>query len=703
MADRPLRIADTPIAPADTRAPAAEDARLRRLGVAALALLVLLAVAAVLRLPALDRVPPGFQFDEAYNAIDAWRVVGGARDIFFPANGGREPLLSYWQALFLAAWGPNVAALRLASAVVGLITLVVVCPAFARIFAARRDALRLGLLAAGVMVVSYWHVHFSRYSIRAILVPLAMALVFWLYFEGTGPRAPRTLPLLGAGIALAGSIYAHPTGRLLPFALAAYTLWLIWADRRRWVGSLLSLGVVGLVSFALFIPLGLYFLDHRFLFFGHPSDVAVVGAAGENAVQGPLGQALAVLGMFFIHGDNSQFHNLPGRPAFDPLVAVFFVLGVALLAWAGWRSRGRARGPYVLVLLWLVVALLPTLLSDGAPNFSRAIGALPTLALAAAAGLSGAMDWMLAPHPRLVPAERWRRVAYALPVIVLAVSGVWTARDYFVVWAGQPSLYYAYDIDKEDVARQVMAWQSATDHVYLAPLWASQSTIAFLTRDNPPTGLEFDRGAVVPAADGKDAVYAYGPDQERRYRRLTTWLNDAADKSTVNGQQGQPLLTVVRLPSATRPTIDATGVRWGAVRPTTPLDARWSDGPQLLGFSYDTRTTPGDTIRMPLFWRALAPMDTDLTLFAHLVDASGKTVMQDDHTPLNTSYPTSRWAQNEVIIDLAQFLLPDDLPLGEYRLQVGWYDLATGERRTLADGRGNEFTAATFSVGAKPK
>ncbi len=756
MADRPLRIADTPIAPADRLAPATEGARLKRLGIAALGLLAILAVAALFRLPALDRVPPGFQFDEAYNAIDAWRVVGGARDMFFPANGGREPMLSYWQALFLAAWGPNVAALRLASAVVGLLTLAVVCAAFARVFATRRDALRLGLLSAGVMAVTYWHVHFSRYSIRAILVPLAMVLVFWLYFEGTGARAPRVLPLFGAGIALAGSIYAHPTGRLLPFTLAAYTLWLVWADRRRWVGYLLSLGIVGVASFILFLPLGLYFLEHRFLFFGHPSDVAVGAGSGENAAQGPLGQVLAVLGMFFIHGDNSQFHNLPGRPAFDPLMAVFFVLGVALLAWAGTRARGLARGPYVLVLLWLIVALLPTLLSDGAPNFSRAIGALPVLALAVAAGLSGAMDWILNPHPPtpsptrgeggqeaaalggrpasgslslweragvrvLKPAvgpktltqplpegegktENWRRLAaYALPIVVLAVSGVWTARDYFVVWAGQPSLYYAYDIDKQDVARQVIAWQGTTDHVYLAPLWASQSTIAFLTRDNSPTGIEFDRGTVVPAADGTDAVYAYGPDQERRYRRLTAWLNDAADKATVAGQQNQPLLTVVRLPSAARPTIGANGVTWGAVRPTTPLDARWSEGPQLLGYSYDTLTQPGDTIRMPLFWRAPAPVDTDLTLFAHLVDANGKTVLQDDHTPLNTSYPTSRWGPDEVIIDLAQFSLPDNLPLGQYRLQLGWYDLATGERRMLAGGSANEFTAATFTVEAKKK
>ena len=105
-----------------------------------LALAGIVLAAALLRLPALDRLPPGFQFDEAYNAIDAWRVVQGSRDLFFPANGGREPLLSYWQALFFALFGPSLGVLRLASAVIGLVTLVVVALALPRLMSHRPDA-----------------------------------------------------------------------------------------------------------------------------------------------------------------------------------------------------------------------------------------------------------------------------------------------------------------------------------------------------------------------------------------------------------------------------------------------------------------------------------------------------------------------------------------------------------------------------------
>ena len=50
----------------------------------------LVVIAAIFRLWRLDDVPPGFQFDEAYNASDALRVLAGEHPLFFEANGGRE-------------------------------------------------------------------------------------------------------------------------------------------------------------------------------------------------------------------------------------------------------------------------------------------------------------------------------------------------------------------------------------------------------------------------------------------------------------------------------------------------------------------------------------------------------------------------------------------------------------------------------------
>ena len=714
METRPRQAVGSP--PASLAPPAREAAaafpRLRLASLAfVLALAAILAVAAVLRLPALDRIPPGFQFDEAYNAIDAWRVTQGARDLFFPANGGREPLLSYWQALFFAALGPSLSSLRLASAVASLITPAVVAVAIARLFAHRRDAAWLGLLTAAVMAVSYWHLHFSRYSIRAILVPLFMTLVFWAYYEGTGPRAPRVLPLFAAGAAMAGAVYAHPTGRLIPLALAAYTLWLALVDRRHAWGYLLSFGLTAAVSFALFLPLGVYFLDHQWLFWGHPSDVSIFDPAvhGGSVADALAAQALAVLGMFFVRGDGSDFHNLPGRPVFDPVMAVFFVIGLAAAVVAVGRARGLNRSPYLLAALWGGLGLAPTLFSDAVPNFSRAIGALPVLCLLAALGLLTVTAWLARVAPLPAGGERvsasglppWTGglrgvLALGLPLLVLLVSGAWTARDYFQVWSQQPTLYYSYDADKEDAARLIQGW-TATDHVYLMPLWASQSTIAFLTRDNPPASIEMSRGLVLPAADGKDAVYTFPAAQERRSRLLTSWLGNAAERTMPLDRQGNGLLIVYRVPSAARPQFAAERIVWGDVRPTYERDDRFVAAPRLVGWQGDTIRAPGDRLQYLLYWHAPQPLGTDLTVFAHLVDASGKTVLQDDHQPLSTSHPVSMWRPNEIILDYTEFRLPDSLPPGQYSLRVGWYDLATGQRRLLDSGA-DELTVTTLDV-----
>jgi len=79
-------------------------------------LLVLITVfAAVLRLYALDRLPPGLYHDEAYNGLDALGVVDGQYRIFFEANNGREPLFIYLSAIAIFFLGRSPLAIRLAA------------------------------------------------------------------------------------------------------------------------------------------------------------------------------------------------------------------------------------------------------------------------------------------------------------------------------------------------------------------------------------------------------------------------------------------------------------------------------------------------------------------------------------------------------------------------------------------------------------
>ena len=87
-----------------------------------------------------------------------------------------------------------------------------------------------------------------------------------------------------------------------------------------------------------------------------------------------------------------------------------------------------------------------------------------------------------------------------------------------------------------------------------------------------------------------------------------------------------------------------------------------------------------DKLPVSLVWQALTKMDRDYTGFIHLLDSEGKLWSQLDSQPLGGTHPTSEWTEGEIVIDKLALPLAPDLPSGNYRLVVGWYELASMER-----------------------
>jgi hypothetical protein len=63
-----------------------------------------------------------------------------------------------------------------------------------------------------------------------------------------------------------------------------------------------------------------------------------------------------------------------------------------------------------------------------------------------------------------------------------------------------------------------------------------------------------------------------------------------------------------------------------------------------------------------------------------LVGADGRAVAQADGPPAGGAQPSSGWVAGEIVIDPRTLALPADLPPGDYRIRVGFYDPATLER-----------------------
>jgi hypothetical protein len=107
----------------------------------------------------------------------------------------------------------------------------------------------------------------------------------------------------------------------------------------------------------------------------------------------------------------------------------------------------------------------------------------------------------------------------------------------------------------------------------------------------------------------------------------------------------------------------------------------------LLGYNVDGgELSPGGVLPLTLYWQALAPMETDYTVFVHLLDASGAVRAQRDAPPLDGDYPTSLWDEGEVVKDPHAIPLPPDLSPGRYQVALGLYSLGTMERLPVLDG-----------------
>jgi hypothetical protein len=121
-------------------------------------------------------------------------------------------------------------------------------------------------------------------------------------------------------------------------------------------------------------------------------------------------------------------------------------------------------------------------------------------------------------------------------------------------------------------------------------------------------------------------------------------------------------------------------VRQAAVPPLDRrLDATFGGQVRLAGYTFDAAT-----VSLSLVWQAAPRVQTDYTVFLHIVDNTGNRVAGADAQP---PVPTSQWARGEVIVDKRQVPVAG-LPAGDYHLVVGLYRPDTGERLPVVDSGG---------------
>lgn len=654
----------------------------------AVLLALILAVAAILRLFALGRIPPGLYYDEAANAVDALNTLrSGNWPAFYDTQGGKEALWMWLLAAVFWVAGMGILQIRLLAALVGLLTVGAVGFAARELFSADEDsdAWELALLSAAVLATLFAHVHFSRDGYRLLTQPLVGSLALGALWRGMGKRSWRWFVLGGALLGLA--MYTYSAARFYVVLLVAFFM-MEWPLARLRSASLLSLHWRSLIGMALtativFIPMGLHLVTDPSLITHRASEVSIFDATWN---QGRFGAALFdsiwrnFAGLVWQGTMNSQW-NIPGRPLLDGLAAAFFLLGI------GFAVRRWQQPVYLFLLLWLIILYLPAVLSyDRVPTFHRSQGATPAVVMLVAVGVQTAWRWIAHRLSNVVPTKD-----VTVPLMaVLLVSGTVTARDYFLRWGPSWDAYLATQPYYLQLVEQ-MNQEPEASAVYLFSYdlrngeYEHPDLQLFYHGSSPYVSISDHEGKML--AELTEAVAG------REVVRLVHWKvgrsSEADPKQLISAlltMYGKPLGVTAETPAYRIKSfrLSAPDIDFRSMPPLWSEEVPLDNGLELRAFSFgatDQATlvsgnplVEGQHGWVLLVWRAKGLMSVDYKASVRLVDGNTVLAQQDKYLFNGFHLGTADWQVGEEVYDL--YILP--LPrAGQYQLQVVIYDPTT--------------------------
>ncbi len=149
-------------------------------------------------------------------------------------------------------------------------------------------------------------------------------------------------------------------------------------------------------------------------------------------------------------------------------------------------------------------------------------------------------------------------------------------------------------------------------------------------------------------------------------------------------EPGRPGITALNpdgsLASSTVGQLKLIPTVWSTPSPQKAI-AQFGDTIELLNYSLDSCQHQTDSCRITFNWLAQGQPPHDYTVFIQLWQ-NGAQISGFDAPPLSGDYPTTMWAAHETIFDPHALNLAA-IPIGQYEILTGLYNLATGERLSV--------------------
>ena len=433
-----------------------------------LILITIIIIASFLRLYNIADLPPGLYPDEAMNGNNALEALSpdGQFKWFYPENNGREGLFMNIQALSIALFGNFPWALRLPSAIFGILTVLglYLCVKelinYASTKIDEKIKNNIAILSSFFLATSFWHINFSRIGFRAIMAPFF--IVFALYFLFRSFNRNHSLGSgISAGLFFGLGFHSYIAFRGLPILILIVFI-IDWFKNKEWqIRKKILLVASGytLMAIIVFAPLGYHFIKNPQDFMGRTSEVSIFSS--KTAVKDLALNIAKTAGMFNFSGDYNWRHNYAGKPELFWPVGILFLTGV-ILGIIKFFIDSDDKKLFGILFAWISVAALPVVISnEGIPHALRAIIMIPPVFILAGIGGVWLYEFIksriLNRETDAKPRAKLTRKIFLLSafcfLLSLLIFEAYTA--YFILWGKNSNVQGAFSADYVKIGREL--------------------------------------------------------------------------------------------------------------------------------------------------------------------------------------------------------------------------------------------------------
>ena len=366
--------------------------------------LLIVALAIALKLVIIEKVPPSLNWDEISHGYNAYSILKTGRDewgvtlpaIFRAYGDYKLPVYIYLTAVSELIFGLSAFSVRMPSILAGIITVIVSYLLVKKLFSEKA-----ALLSSFLVAIEPWSFFLSRGAFEANLA--LSFIVSGIYLFILGLEKYRYLPI--SALLLGLSVWTYNSARIfvplfLIVLLALYwkELVKIWEGSRRPIAFSLILTVLFLIPMLLQLvsPVGLARYGKVSII--DEGALVQINEKRASSIYPPIVSRLIYnkgtffakafirnylshfsFGFLFTKGGTHYQFNVPDHGLIYTVNMLFFVLGLYYL------FTNRTRESFLL-LIWLLLAPIPSSLTREAPHVLRAITMLPVPMIVSALG-----------------------------------------------------------------------------------------------------------------------------------------------------------------------------------------------------------------------------------------------------------------------------------------------------------------------------